>query len=168
MRSSKLEKIIEEELTNKIGNSLRDTVYLPKETSDTITVDSQKIKKLPLIESNVVSQVNNNASNNANDKDPIRERLNSKLKKRVEIVNSNRELKSLKQSSSFFEGKPRSEDDIVKLECPLYRCTSNTIIRKKTTKIIQDIEPRLSNASFDITGSRQKSIVSKRTIRSIF
>ena len=164
MKASKLDKMIEEELRNKLGVTLKDTIYLPKETSDTITVDSQKVKNVTLISGGVGGQVNNNASNNSNDKDPIRERLNSKLKKRVEIVNSNRELKSLKQSSSFFEGKPRSEDDIVKLECPLYRCTSNTIIRKKTTKITYDQEPRVSNASNDAPiSNRQKSINSKIT-----
>jgi hypothetical protein len=164
MKASKLEKIIEEELKNKLGVTLKDTIYLPKETSDAITVDSQKVKNVTLLSGSVGGQGNNNASNNFNEKDQVRERVNSKLKTRIEIVKTNRELKNIKESSSFFEGRPRCEDDIVKLECPLYRCTSNTIIRKKTTKIIYDQEPRPSNASNDIPiSNRQKSINSKIT-----
>jgi hypothetical protein len=49
----------------------------------------------------------------------------------IELIESINDLEKVKSKVSFYEGRPKDEDEILKMECPLYRCERSTIVVKK-------------------------------------
>jgi hypothetical protein len=137
MRSSVLEKIIEEDvnISGLEGDlPMQNTLYLNTEGKEEIPRDNVR-SRFTSYKFKTGSEIYNGSNNQTlNEENIINSKRHSIRGSRVEIVQSQRELKNIKKNSSFFDGKPRTEDDIIKLECPLYRCSSNTIIRSKIPK----------------------------------
>lgn len=49
----------------------------------------------------------------------------------IDIIKNVYQLDRTKSKVSFYEGRPKDEEEILKLECPLYRCHRNTIVSSK-------------------------------------
>jgi hypothetical protein len=61
-----------------------------------------------------------------NDKNDVRNySINNGL---VQFVRGNKQLERTKTGLSFYEGRPKNEEEILKLECPLYRVGRSTIV----------------------------------------
>jgi len=137
MISSVLEKIIEEDI-NISGLEgdlpMRNTLYLNTEGKEEIPRENVR-SRYTTHKFKTGSDIYNSSNNHTlTEENYLNTKRHSIRGSRVEIIQSHRELKNIQKNSSFFDGKPRTEDDITKLECPLYRCSSNTIIRSKIPK----------------------------------
>lgn len=160
MRHSHLEKIDEE------GNSALDdsanpfsnnrTIYLNQQTEELSrdALKSQTSIENHLTGSNIFRSTTTPAMN-IESKLRATQRLSKTRGSRIEIVNSQKEMKSLKSRISFYKGKPRTEEDIIKLDCPLYRCQTNTIIRSNIKKefLFEESKGNYDNPK-DISGNK--------------
>jgi hypothetical protein len=79
----------------------------------------------------------------------------------VAFVDNAEQLRRTKSRVSFYEGRPKCEQDILKLECPLYRCSRNTIVTKKSkvrsTSNIYNLTSKISNSNFEDSNQNSKN-----------
>lgn len=81
----------------------------------------------------------------------------------VAFIENEVQFKRTKSRVSFYEGRPKTEQDILKLECPLYRCSRNTIVTKqsKSTSNIYNLSSKNSNSNFDDSNQHRLSKLKK-------
>jgi hypothetical protein len=77
----------------------------------------------------------------------------------IELIESINDLEKVKSKVSFYEGRPKDEDEILKMECPLYRCERNTIVVKKYGRSSTTLENKTkSNITYNSSIKKSQSI----------
>jgi hypothetical protein len=73
----------------------------------------------------------------------------------IDIIQNVYQLNRTRSKVSFYEGRPKDEEEILKLECPLYRCSRNTIVSTKKLN-------RKSSITSEKSKLQTKSILKKQ------